>query len=349
MLTKNNRNENTNYAFMYDNMSNQDKVKLLSCLDNTTIDHILSIFKISNLPSEDKAIYDMLYNQLKMDDSIKNHLYAFISFCKERNINDLIIFCKLIKVGIMVRLNIDKVTLATIIINFNIPLCNNTNKLYCKNGILNLSSVNNHFSKYNAKRKKYSTNNVNIDSILDSKIKERDKSKRVKYKKENDIPRVEGEIIAPATANRIINQHNLNNPPAIIDAVAKEVDLNGQVRYADADNATKINYYKDTINSNILLQEDFYLPESHLKNLVEMLTSPKFKQTMAYYNMVPNKYGPDFTELRHYTEYDKTKYNLVLTARTTDKRTNIIVTVNTANTDYIGVFTESRNICNKSK
>ena len=167
--------------------------------------------------------------------------------------------------------------------------------------------------------------------------------------KENDIPRAEGEIIAPATANRIINQHNLSNPPAVIDVVAREVDLHGQAQYADADNNTKLNYYTDTINSNILLQENFYLPESHLKNLVDMLTSPVFKQTMTEHHMVSNKFGPDFTELRHYENFDRTRYNLVLTARTTDKRRNIIITVNTANTDYIGVFTDARSVCNKSK
>ena len=80
-----------------------------------------------------------------------------------------------------------------------------------------------------------------------------------------------------------------------------------------------------------------------------MLTSPVFKQTMTEHHMVSNKFGPDFTELRHYENFDRTRYNLVLTARTTDKRRNIIITVNTANTDYIGVFTDARSVCNKSK
>ena len=185
-----------------------------------------------------------------------------------------------------------------------------------------------------------------IAMIIDFTPKDKEKENKPK---ENEIPRVEGEIISQATANRILNQNNLVNPPVVIDAVAKEVDLNGQVRYADADNNTKLSYYKDTINSNILLQENFYLPESHLKNLVDMLTSPVFKQTMTEHHMVSNKYGPDFTELRHYENFDRTRYNLVLTARTTDKRRNIIITVNTANTDYIGVFTDARSVCNKSK
>lgn len=185
-----------------------------------------------------------------------------------------------------------------------------------------------------------------IGMIIDFTPKDKEKENKPK---ENEIPKVEGEIISQATANRILNQNNLVNPPVVVDAVAKEIDLNGQVRYADADNNTKLNYYKDTINSNILLQENFYLPESHLKNLVDMLTSPVFKQTMAEHHMVSNKFGPDFTELRHYENFDRTRYNLVLTARTTDKRRNIIITVNTANTDYIGVFTDARSVCNKSK
>lgn len=178
-----------------------------------------------------------------------------------------------------------------------------------------------------------------IAMILDFKLEQND----------NEIPRVEGEIISQATANRIINQHNLSNPPAVIDVVAREVDLNGQVQYADADNNAKLEYYKNVINSNIALQDEFYLPESQLKNLVDMFESPVFKQRMTEFGIVPNEYGPDFTELRNYTNMDRTRYNLCLTARTRDKHRNIIVTLNTANTDYISIFTDLRKVCNKSR
>ena len=164
------------------------------------------------------------------------------------------------------------------------------------------------------------------------------------------LPVVKGEVISQEAFNKIVNQNRLQNPPTntVVDTVAKEIDLNGQVNYVDGDNNTVIDYYKNTLLSAINFQENIALPISHMKNLVDMLNSAVFKQTMNNMLMVPNEKGPDFTELRNYP-FDKTKYNLCLTARTTDKRRNIVICINTADITSMSVFTADRKVCNKSR